>query len=454
MTSNRERIEQWRARREAGLAARAVHGDLPTDFALLATQGAALTSGGSIDAEPMLDVVLGALRGLPSESSGDRRQIYDALARGFEHGIETAGADPDYAELRRRQLRAIIRLIEDDVRAGTSAVAIGYRPRGLEDAITPLVAGYRRRRERSEAERISFARRQAVLANEAFTIAIPPEEEGDLIYLRELIALMDAERGGREPHQASLTWRAVKNLVIYQFNLLKAESRLALVWTMIGPAVLMALISTGYLLTGTHMILNMDVPTFSMIGATTWIMFRNVIFRSSASFHAHRWLLNIRPFNPLLVGITSGLMYIGAFGVVFLVLITVGNIVGIFTLPDNIPAVMFWIACVGVAALAMGVIFGSIAVVWHYFLRFAPVIERALQVVSSVFFVTEQLPSEYRTYFLLSPFAHAMQLLRSAYFVGYKSDDANAEYFFVSLGCLLVAALVIQKSVRWRSVPM
>jgi ABC-type polysaccharide/polyol phosphate export permease len=216
----------------------------------------------------------------------------------------------------------------------------------------------------------------------------------------------------------------------------------------------MALISTAYLLTGTHSILNMDVPTFSVIGATTWIMFRNVIFRSSSSFHAHRWLLNIRPFNPLMVGLTQGLMYMGTFSVVFIVLIGCGNLAGLFTLPDNLLGVVFWVYCVGTAALAIGVIFGSIAVVWQYFLRFAPVIERALQIISSVFFVSEQLPMDYRPYILWSPFAHAMQLLRSAYFASYKSDDADAEYFFICLGLLIVTAIVMQGKVRWRSAPM
>ena len=50
-------------------------------------------------------------------------------------------------------------------------------------------------------------------------------------------------------------------------------------------------------------------------------------------------------------------------------------------------------------------------------------LERGLQLVSSVFFVTEQLPEEYRAYVLWSPTAHGMQLLRAAYFPGYASSD-------------------------------
>ena len=77
-----------------------------------------------------------------------------------------------------------------------------------------------------------------------------------------------------------------------------------------------------------------------------------------------------------------------------------------------------------------------------------------MQIVSSVVLVTEQLPTEYRPYLLWSPLAHAMQLLRSAYFEGYKSEDAVPHYFFIGFGVLVIAAVVAQWSVRPRSVPL
>lgn len=451
---NEDRIAKWRERREAERVARETHGDLPTELALLATRAEALSTGSSEDPEPILALVSEGLRRLPSDSIADRRALFDAAARGVERGIDKADPHSDYAELRRRQLRTIIRLIEGDARAGLAIAAPGYRPTGLEDALEPLLKGYQRRRKITDETLASEARRQAVLAGEAYTIAVPADEEADLMFLRERIALLDATSGPRTARRDRPDLLAVLALLNYQFVQLRSESRLALAWTLIGPAVLMGLLSIGYLLTGIHSILNMDVPTFAMIGATAWFMLRNVIFRTTATYLSQRSMLTFRAFNPALIGIAEGLIYMFSYVPVYLCLIIVGHIAGLFTLPDNVPAVVFWIVCIGLTGLAIGTIFGSISVVWPYFPRFAPVIERSLQIVSSVVLVTEQLPTEYRPYLLWSPLAHAMQLLRSAYFEGYKSEDAVPHYFFIGFGVLVIAAVVAQWSVRPRSVPL
>ena len=452
MSSTEDRIAKWRARREQENAARAAHGDLPIDLAVIASRAEALSSGDSDDGEEMLRFVVETLRSERSETVADRRRVYDAIARGVERGVDR---DPqsDYAELRRRQLRAIIRLIEADARAHAVEFERGYRPPGLDEAITPLLEGYRRRRKLADQAELSRARRQAVLADEAYTIAVPVEEEGDLVYLRDLLAQSDGHRraGAGVVHPRL---RALRALLRYQFVLLKSESRVALLWTFIGPAILMALLMSVYFLAGVHTILNMDVPTFSMIGTTSWFMFRNVIFRTTASFHAQRTLLNFSAYSPASVGITQGMIYMSAYSVVYVALIGGGYFAGIFTLPDNLPGTVFWIVCIGLCGLAVGVIFGSISVVWHYFPRFAPAIERALQMVSSVILVSEQLPVQYRPLVLWSPLAHAEQLLRSAYFEGYKSEDASVQYFFVCFGFLILAAAIAQRLVRSRSIPL
>ncbi|TCU59824.1 ABC-type polysaccharide/polyol phosphate export permease [Novosphingobium sp. PhB57] len=451
--SNDDRIAKWRARREAERAAKATHGDLPTELALVAATAEPLVSGGDLESDTVLTFALDSLRRLPHETVGDRRQIYDAIARGIERGIEQIDPHPDYAELRRRQLRTIIRLLEADTRSGIDIYVAGFRPTGFTEGVTPLLTGYQRRKVRSDAEKISRARREALLADEAYTIAIPEDEEGDLMHLRDLMVRIDAARAPRSSHPMHMKMRAWIAVLRYQFALLRAESRLAIVWTMVGPAVLMGLISAGYFLSGISSVLNMDVATFAMTGATTWIMFRTVIFRSSMSFHAHRALLNIHPITPSMIGLMQGLVQMLAYAGAFVVLIGVGYLAGLFSLPHKPLAVAFWIVCMGIAAEAIGIIFGALAVVWHYFPRFAPAIERCMQIFSSVILVSEQLPDSYRPIALGSPLAHAMQLMRQAYFENYTSDDASPVYFFTGLAITILIAFMSQWIVRSRVVP-
>ena len=87
-------------------------------------------------------------------------------------------------------MRTIIRLIEADARSVENAnFRVDYRPTGLNEALNPLIEGYRRRRKRSEEEESRQARRRALLADEVYTIAVPEEEEGDLRSTTALLLL-------------------------------------------------------------------------------------------------------------------------------------------------------------------------------------------------------------------------------------------------------------------------
>ena len=454
MSSNEDRIARWRARRETEAAAREAHGDLPTSLALIASGAEALATSPPADTGALLSALVVGLRGVASQTNADRRAIYDALGRGLERGGQLAGIDPELAELRRRQLRVMVRLVENDLRDGVDVRAADYRPAGIEEAMHPLTTSYQRLLQRREAQETQAARRQAVLADEAYSVALEPEDEDDLALLRARLDQIDVTHGARRIQAERAGPRAIMALLRYQLRVLMGESRVALAWTFVGPAVLLTLISALYLVIGTHHVLNMDVQTFAMLGATTWIMFRQIVFRTSTALYAHRALLNLRPFTATTIGLVQGLIYFLSYLVVFALLITGGWLTGFFTPPAQLLGPIGWVTAMAVAGASVGVIFGSIAVVWPYFLRFAPIIERGLQLFSSVFFVSEQLPDQYRPYLLWCPFAHAMQKLRMAYFDSYVSLDANAEYFFVWVGALIVVAAVLQRAVRARSQPM
>lgn len=139
---------------------------------------------------------------------------------------------------------------------------------------------------------------------------------------------------------------------------------------------------------------------------------------------------------------------------VFVILIGVGHRLGVISLPANPAGFGAYVVMMGGGGASLGVIFGSIAAVWRFFLRFAAVIERFLQIFSSVFFVSEQLPEQYRKYVLWSPFAHGMQLLRSSYFEGYTSQDASITWFVTSLIFLAALGLAADRIACTRIQPM
>jgi capsular polysaccharide transport system permease protein len=458
--SNQDRIRNWRERRAARHAdgeaeavdANAAAGTVPGASAGLQRARADWRTSG--DVRDVLTGVLDALASAPRESVAGRRRIYDALDTELDAELARDGAPPERADFRRRQLRLVVRLLEADIREGVDVLVAGYAPATLGTDNARLVDGLDRREQQRKQQEVREARRRASREDVAFEVALQPQEASEVALLRERLAGIHARQHCARPGTLQSRLASIAPLLRIQLHILQNESRVALLWSVVGPAVLLSLISSLYFLMGTHYVLGMDVPTFSLLGATTWIMFRQVVFRTSTSYVAGRGLINLEPVRPLAVAVVQGGLFIAIYLGVYAILIGVGHSFGLITLPVRWSGAVAYVVLMGSAGVAMGLIFGSIATTWRFFLRFAPVIERCLELFSSVFFVSEQLPEQYRKYFLWSPFAHGMQLLRSSYFDSYASHDASFRYFVTALVLLAVLGVSMERIARTRVQPM
>lgn len=404
-------------------------------------------------ANAVLAMLLEALACAPHDTAADRRAIYSIFQERQERKIKRTSPSEETIDFLRRQLRMVIRLLEADIRAGKDVFAAAYVPATLADEDTWLTAGHEKRAKRRRVHDAREARRQATRNDSPFVVALPPDETMEMEALRSRLLQIHAKQAPRRPVHARSGVTALLPLFILQLHIIHSESRIALLWALIGPAVLLGLISSLYILTGSQYILGMDVPTFSLLGATTWIMFRQIIFRTSSSYVSARSLLNLKAVTPLALALVQSLIYLMIYLVVYAVLLTIGYYLGLTSLAANWPGFIFYVVMIAIGGASIGLIFGCIATNWRFFLRLASVLERLLEVFSGVFFVSEQLPVQYRPYFLWSPFAHGMQLLRSAFFSSYKSHDASLAYFLTSLAFLAAIGLAAERRARCKVQP-
>ncbi|CAM5762032.1 hypothetical protein LMIY3S_00337 [Labrys miyagiensis] len=397
-----------------------------------------------------------ALQELAVSNVKTRRQLYERAEKAqrelFDEGDQAP--DPDEIDYHHRLFRTTVRLLENDIRADVDIFDESYVPEGLRETARKL----------AQARAIRLSRKEAALAREAQGLAgqgrdllarASPAELELIAHLHNGLRLADPTREtGRKGASAPSAIGVVRALLIVQFQLIASESRFAVIWLLIQPAVLLTLISLIYFILQTQFIMNMDVPTFALLGSTTWIMCRQVIFRISTALVYNRIFINIPSVRPIHVVLTQAILYLLIFSVVFVVLLTCGRAVNMTSLPSNLFGVAVYILAMWLYALGLGLVFGGIAVYWPFFLRLASVIERALQLFSSVFFVTEQLPEEYKPWILWCPTAHGMQLLRSAYFPGYTSSDASVPYFWLCLIVVLGAGFLAERNARPQIQPL
>ncbi len=445
--SNEDRIKGWRSRRKDSSYA------VGSGVAAWRLDPAALFEAKAPPAV-LLKPLVARLEGEPHDSVAARRAVYEAVQAELDAEIVRGDVDETLADFSRRRLRVIVRLLEMDIRDGVDVFAPGYMPAKLVAEDERLAAAHARRVERRKQDEAREARRHASRNDIALEVEVSQDEAGDLAILRD--RLQGLHEGHDPSHSVKVrpVGRTLLAMFIYQLRVMHGESRIALVWALVGPVVLLTLISSLYILMGTHYIMGMDVQTFSLLGATTWIMFRQIVFRSSTAYVSARGLLNFQGVTPLMCALVQAFIYVSVYLVVFLVLISAGHALELITLPKSWSGFLLYVVLMGCFGVALGLLFGSIATYWHFFLRLAPIIERFLQIFAAVFFVSEQLPENLRPWMLWLPLAHGMQLLRSAYFEAYTSHDASLGYFLTSLVFLMVLALAAERLARPNVQPM
>jgi capsular polysaccharide transport system permease protein len=447
--SNDDRIKAWREQRRAGV--------LPTDPQATAlrqafSRTAALVGDADATVHSILRVALDSLAAFAEKDLGERRALYERMSAGVQAGIEERRLSPSAAEYWTRRIALVTRAIENDIRRNVDVFAGSYAQDALIEADQQLLARRRSQLRRERADKLREERRRATREDIAHTIPMPPEDASDLAALRPLLNRLHATQrpvGAYVPRILT-----VLPLFYLRLQIIQSDSKIALIWVFFGPVVLMTIISSLYFLSGQHFIMGMDVLSFTLSGSVTWIMFRMIVFRSSESYFGGRVFINLEPVTPLMMALVNSAFYLVVYLFVMTVLIVAGHLIHVITIPDNIPGVIACVAGVGAVAASFGLVFAGIASRWEYFIRFAPMIERALQLFSGVFFVSEQLPEMYRKYVLWWPLSHGFQLLRSAYFVAYKSHDASLTYFLVSIIMFLAAGLVADRLARSNIQPM
>jgi capsular polysaccharide transport system permease protein len=446
---NEDRIKAWREQRAAGI--------LPTDpqataLQLAFTKTAALVGESNVSVHTLLRVALDSLAAFPQNGSGERRSVYDRMSAGAQTGIDERGLSETTADYWRRRIGFVIRGLENDIRRRVDVFIDGYAPEGLAETDEKLLVRYRNQVRRQRADKIREDRRRATRENVYHAIPMPPEDASDLAMLRPMLEHLHATQRPAGAYVPRIL--TILPLFYLRLQIIQSDSRIALLWTLFGPVTLMIVISSLYFLSGIHYVLGMDVLTFTLTGSVTWIMFRIIVFRSAESYFGGRAFFSLEPISPYIMAVVNATFYMIVYMTVLIVLVTGGHLLGFVSLPHDIIGVAVCIAGVAAVASSFGLVFAAIATKWEYFMRFAPVIERALQLFSSVFFVSEQLPEMYRKYILWWPLSHGLQLLRSCYFEVYKSTDASITYFVVSIIMFVTAGFIADRLARSNVQPM
>jgi len=375
-----------------------------------------------------------------------RRDLYNLLRTEIGRELDDSDPplDPHEIDLNRRLLEFTIRCIEADLRRDYDIAGPDYEPDGLAQFRDSL---------EERAGQIAVREQQVVAREAAITARLSPVESFEdpeaLLRLMSIIARVDEKSRFADPTvrwpPRRVVWHA---LLLRRIHETAAASQIALLWVVIEPALLIGAIIIGYTLIGTSYILNMEVAAFAVLGVVTWGMLRVVSTRASNMMVVVTEMTGMPPVSPLDVCITEGLLDLLIYTGVLTLCLTAVVLLDLGQLPASFLFTgLAWLA-LWANGLGLAFLLAYWFRYWPYARRVIPVIFRGFSLISGLLFVSEQLPDDYRRYAVWNPLLHGLQLLRSAYFAGYKSEDASLLYFGTWTIGLVLVALMAERVMR------
>jgi len=382
-----------------------------------------------------LSILLRAVLGLNPNNLTTRRLAYEETASALSRVLADGGFDEIEVALQEQLLTLAIRQVEADIRNGVDITSPDYYPTALAEA------------EYRAKERAALLRKKSGAAN------LGGEPDPSIVKraasVMERLKVLDqlsafscgaADRPSRISVIYALLIRSIHNIA--------ADSKIAIVWVVLEPAFLIAFIVAMYWLVGSHQIMNMDIAPFAVTGSVSWGLLRASSVRVGSAMLRARDVLNLPPVSPFDVAMTEALVSLLIYSGVFVVAIGFVLVLGLGDPPDDLlNVVKYWLG-LWVAATGVGLMFSYFFLHWSYGKRIIPVAWRGVSLVSGVLFVSEQFPEDVKGYLLMNPILHGIQLMRDAYFAGYKTVEASALYFFCSAVLMLMVGMACERRSR------
>lgn len=230
-------------------------------------------------------------------------------------------------------------------------------------------------------------------------------------------------------------------------------SRLGYLWALFEPMMHTAALVAVFTALGRGAPVGDNLTLFLVTGVTPWLLFNHVCDRSMQAVNANRALLTYPHVMPLDLIVARVILESATMLVVF-ALLCAGCALAFGGYAIERPLAVFAaLASLAIIGAGLGMLFSAATLVCPTLERLLPTIRRPLFFVSGIFFVADRLPPQAREWLAYNPLLHAIEWLRSAFFVDFESGF-SAPLFPVAFGCCaLCLGLAAERLTRGRIKP-
>jgi len=259
-----------------------------------------------------------------------------------------------------------------------------------------------------------------------------------------------------ELNQARTRWiyalriqsRVITALMLREMKTRYGRQRLGYLWAIIEPIMFVVVLAAIFSIRGRGEAWDMPLVPFLVTGIIPYIMFRDLMGVGLQAVRSNQPLLTFPQISLFDLLFARALLETATHFLVFVILVVViTNLISPLRIDEPL-LILVWMILTALIGFGAGLGLGALAAVFRTVEQLAPtLISRPLFFISGVFFTVDMIPEGVRDIALLNPLLHLIELLRSAFFVGYDSIYASKVYavFFVlsvlSLGLLTLSAL-------------
>lgn len=246
-----------------------------------------------------------------------------------------------------------------------------------------------------------------------------------------------AVKAAVHPNRNFATVRTMLALVLREMVTTYGRSPGGYIWALLEPVAGIALLSFAFSMAFHAPSLGNSFPLFYATAYLPYMLFHDIAGKTATAIRFSRPLLNFGAVSWLDVIVARFVLNLMTH--VMVTLIVLCGIIMIFNLsvaPDMVSAATA-LAMAAVLALGVGVLNCYLFLAFPAWERIWLVATRPLFIISGVFFLFEDIPTELQNYLWFNPLFHVTGQMRQGFYATYSADYISPAYPF-AVGCALL----------------
>ena len=192
-----------------------------------------------------------------------------------------------------------------------------------------------------------------------------------------------------------------------------------------------------------------EFALFFAAGIIPYLLFSKIAISGATTVEANKGLFNYRQVKPFDAFITRALLESIIYFLASIILLILFAWWGFDIHLANPLFMLMLLAIVILFGLGLSLLLGVAAVYFNDVAKFASMLLRPMYLLSGVLFPFDRIPQPYQDWLLLNPIAHAVELMRVAWFGLYFSPATDLKYLSLWTLSLCAVGMLAYRS-HWR----